>query len=374
MQAKSALKGAARQVVQVTPKYRARPPKIALQPWTVKRQDEARHLLRSLLRETTYFPDVAARQHLTHQIVSRFQDYAPGSKPVRVIAERRDERMKEARKKLAQLRRANAGELKILTKLLLLAYGRKGKRRHELMECLINSDHAQGDDGKREGAEPLLPSVETEVVNTNGQDTVTEGITSPEKLTLRAPELTDKLKTLLRSQMHASPPELTRTNPKSKAHSMLRPAIPELNTWLRSMPQKRVVNIKEKWYAEMLDRVLPPLPIQEWEQLRDIATGQKAFTGPIPRRTPCSTTDITQVMVEDDISAILRPLQTPPREPIPHPHRFSGRGIQRCWGMVFAQCPHMSYESTIDRWKVEWGSSALKAAKRQRFIGPVDMD
>ena len=107
---------------------------------TTRRADEARLVLRSLLRECTYLPDSFARDWTKQYILHRFRKYgfkAWQHRDDSNFDERLQEKLREARAGLGLLRRANEGERKPLLKVLLMAYGRAGKRRHELMMPLM---------------------------------------------------------------------------------------------------------------------------------------------------------------------------------------------------------------------------------------------
>ncbi|GAB7354605.1 hypothetical protein MBLNU459_g5044t1 [Dothideomycetes sp. NU459] len=293
-------------------------------------QHEARHLLRALLREATYLPDPHARRYVAAHVRRRFRDYSPAVKPPPVLAQRRDARLKDARKALAELRRANAGELKPLTKVLHLAYARVGKRRRQLVDLLVPGPHTA------QPASALPPAL---------------------------PQLSDQLRAMLLSQMRAAPPPVTRTNPRS-----LNPRFPELNTWKRPMPQKRLANMTREWYASMLRRLVAPLPADEWDRLRRLALGVDRFDGPVPRRVrPEAATSISLLEKELGIAPRLSPTAVSSNPPeLKHGHTLTPSFMRRRWASVFAQCPVMSWDSEAGRWKVVWGSDVLSAALRMK--------
>lgn len=288
-------------------------------PWTSAQQDEARHLLRAILRQATYLPDSQARKYIASHALGRFRDYLPHVKPLAVLEQRRDIQVKKGRKALSELKRANAGELKPLVKILHLTYGRIGKRRRELLK-------------------PLLP--------------VQDSADGPPTL----PSLNDKLKALLLSQMRTAPPPVTRPNPRT-----LTLKLPELNTWERPMPRKRVANMTQDWYASMLHRVVSPLPEHEWERLRRLALGLEKFRGTVLRRSTSNFCDTSSSPLENELGlAPITTLSNPPDHK--HGHTLTASFMRRRWASVFAQCPLMSWESESGRWRVEWGSDVLNAA------------
>ena len=295
--------------------------------------------------------------------------------------ERIEGKEREARQGLSQLKRANEGERKCLLKVLLLSYGRIGKRRHELMVPLLpakgaralekalqtqaNSEEAidsvadmleREDDGETSNQDAASVSASLSVsVTANEANAPSTAIGKSATL-----ELTP-LRALLRSQIHASPPDLTRPNPRR-----LDPNIPKLNAWLHPMPQNRIRNMKQKHYALLLDRVLPPLPIEEWNRLRDLASGKTRPSVPAPRRKASVSSSNAYAGVD-----------VPPRSPLEmvvmhgkvpervfgnrNAHAITPRFMQRLYAQVFCQCPHMEWNNDKKEWKVTWGERALHA-------------
>ncbi|KAJ9619196.1 hypothetical protein H2203_008525 [Taxawa tesnikishii (nom. ined.)] len=320
-----------------------------------RKLDEARHLLRAILREITYLPDDQARIYLRGHALSRFRDYRDGAKSLDLLRERRTEKVKEARKALSHLRRANAGVSKPLMKVLLAAYGRTGKRRHELMRPLVGPDEAP-DEARLSSGGSSPPSLGI----TAGASEHTSG---PGLTTSNSPELTEKLRALLRSQIQASPLEMTRANPNPRK---LKLTIPEFNSWGEPMPQNRVANMKKKWYAGMLEHVLPPLPDREWENLRDRALGVIRFTGPTARRARAQSDEILEAAAQDSLLAQSLGLAAKPtRTENWRRHTLTSDFMRRRWAMVFQQCPRMDLNTQTGKWTVRWGSTLLKDELRR---------
>src|SRR5437667_8780473 len=106
------------------------------------------HLLRALLRQCRYLPDPLARTYVAQHIMSRYHVYHPPKTPISLrgstkesvrpnnfppSSKRQKKLLRDARKALSTLARANDGLVKPLTKVLLHAYGRIGKRRRQLL-------------------------------------------------------------------------------------------------------------------------------------------------------------------------------------------------------------------------------------------------
>jgi hypothetical protein len=298
--------------------------------FTAAQCNEARHLLRAILREVTYLPDTQARTYIAKLAIGRFRQYTPGQKPDDLLLQARHTQLDNARKGLTELYRANHGELKPLLKLLHLTYARIGKRRHELMRVLLHK--------------PL----ENVLVDTN-----------------TLPQLTPQHIALLDSQKRACPPNTVRAQLRSWALK-----IPEKNTWERPMPKKRIANATREWYAKVLDRTMVPLPLLEWERLRDLSLGKIKFDGPTPRRTmSCATPDLPSPL---EVSLGLVPINSPRvildnASKSLHGHRLTARFMKRCWASVFAQCPVMSWIETCQKWSVDWGCDVLNREATSRF-------
>lgn len=306
-------------------------------PWTQSQLSPPRHLLRAILRECTYLPDPHARTYLRLHALARFRAYTLPNKPLAVLEERRHGQIKQARKALSELRRANAGELKVLTKVLHLTYGRIGKRRHELLDPLLVPEDAATI------SDTSSPATDDHAGNTT------------------LPTLTTKLKALLISQLRSSPPEVTRAHPKTLA-----PKIPDKNTWERPMPQVRVKNFTKQWYAKLLSRTMPPLDTKEWDQLKDRATGKLAFEGPRKRR-PQGTSALYQrdVQGREALEKELAPHTRHPEDVLERvDEKTRGRNLtkrfmRKRWAAVFAQCASMDWDDAEKRWNVKWGVDVL---------------
>lgn len=321
--------------------------------------EEARHVLRSILRECTYLPDAQSRKWVAQHTLARFRKYeykAWKANEKAWLDERLRGRLKEARQAFALLRRANEGERKCLSKVLFWTYGRTGKRRHELMEPLlpvkgrdeteklIRSDNEKG---VGEGLE-IAQTMSGMEIEQGKSDLVKGSFATTIKSTF-TPDLTPQLHALLASQIKASPPDLTRPNPRR-----LTPDIPVLNSWQRPMPQKRVKNMQKKHYAHLLDRVLPPLPTEEWERLRDLASGARKVQCAPPRRRISTGTDVLEMVVR---------FGKVPEKVFENrdAHAITPRYMQRLYAQIFSQCPRMDWDVEESRWNVTWGENALYA-------------
>jgi hypothetical protein len=300
----------------------------------LKSSQEVLHTLRALLRECTYLPDAQARSYLFQHILSRFRAYTLKEKVVDPI--RLQSQQQTAQSALNQLRRANQGERHPLLKVLLLTYGRIGKRRWDLMRPLLP---AEGQDGK--GASQARTADMTE-----------EGNGDEEK---PLPSLTPQLHALLSSHAKAEPPTLTRLNPHQKK---LQPDVPEVNSWLRPMPKSRVRNLTKKWYRSVLERVLPPLPREEWEMLWSLARG-KLDGDVVVKRRKRTGESVNERGASAALEAIVAGGKVPAERVGRDTHLITPRSMQRMWAKVFVQCAMMEWDGEKERWVVTWGEHAL---------------
>ena len=274
------------------------------------------HLYRALLRQCTYLPDPAARSYMQLHVKARYRN------TLGVLGSKRGKDLKKkAQKALSLLLRANAGHLNPLERILLLTYGRIGKRRHEFMRFLREPDVPMDDKAL---AELSLKELE------------------------KKPGLTDKMRVLIKSQkavkyaLHGDLPK--QQNPQ--------PNIPELNSWGRPMPQARIRNLEREWFADVLESLITPLPEPEWDRLRDLAVGRLKWEGLLPRRT------IATGVSED---ATLQYVQSK-YENSKETHKLTARLMQRLWGRIFQKCPVMRWNEESMQWQVQWGVSELTEA------------
>jgi hypothetical protein len=348
-------------------------------PTKILNQDDfhrisSRHVLRGILRECTYFPDQFAASWIRQHTLMRFRTYEAKNKK-HVSDEEYTKRLETIRRKsrqgLYQMRRANEGDRKMLLKALSMAYGRVGKRRRELLAPLLPVG-SSGEDSSTvsddvEGGSSQTPPIARESATQSTTSTFARDkqsskgrVDGPVKTQVKEyiASLPLELRTLVQSQITASPPTIARKNPRR-----LGVEIPELNTWYKPMPAVRVKNQISKWYANLLDAVQPPLPDQEWLQLRDLALGKVPAKPPMPRRAQLTP---PPSVLEMTVTRGKLPAEMFRKD---HAHKITPRFMRRLWADVFSQCPLMTYDSPTNSWKVTWGHHALQ---NQNESGGVD--
>ena len=331
----------------------------------------SRHVLRGILRECTYLPDQFAASWIRQHALSRFRTYEArikGRAGVEAYEKRLETIRRKSRQAMYQLQRANEGDRKMLMKALSMAYGRTGKRRRELLQPLISIQGHTVEEiaSAEENAAKLLeasthPSTSAHQPATSApiseKKPVKERAIGPVKAQVRAyiNDLPAQLRALVQSQITASPPTIARRNPRR-----LNVEIPELNTWMKPMPDVRVKNKLSDWYASLLSTVQPPLPDKEWDQLRALALGITRAQPRIPRRKnltpPPSVLEmvVTRGKLPDNLFRK------------DYAHNINPRYMQRLWAEVFSQCSLMKYDSANDNWNVIWGHHVLNDSKLER--------
>lgn len=285
------------------------------------------HLLRALLRECTYLPDPNARKYIHEYVLSTYRNYLPKIREWRreVPLLRQVSLLHRGRQSLSLLRRANQGEVKPLHKILSMTYGRSGKRRRELMGSLMA---------------PEVPQNSEALENLKLQPKYTREWKPPAQLF-----------TLMRSQNKEF--EYLGEN-KRRVRSNL--VIPQTNLWGKAMPKRRVKNTTRKWYAKQTDYVYPPLPENERQDLRALATGEREWW-PILRRTQLSLPSALDLFEQGLQQTILDGPQKG-RQLVERAEdesqKLTHRLMRRLWAYVYRHVPTMAYYPETQRWRVYW--------------------
>ncbi|KAL9604159.1 MAG: hypothetical protein Q9219_000747 [cf. Caloplaca sp. 3 TL-2023] len=331
---------------------------------TINDHQETILLYRALLRQCTYLPDPAARKYMRSHIIERFHDYQPKYKGPdgRIVRQRAKKKepsraLKEARKSLKYLQRANDGHIPQLTTVLDMTYGRVGKRWRQLQAKLRAPD----------------PFTDAAAVTTFSQALFSQSPPPPPlppRAKKQAPQLSDEVVALLKSQVKQASSRFERAPLRS-----FEPKVPELNSWGRPFPQNRKANFIRKWYATAMSRMMPPLPGPEWERLQGLATGTRPWEGPVTRRKLGSIRADTGPE-DDPLLDLLLPEGLPRRlhssterivekgrhaELRTNPHQLTPRFMRGMWSRVFQKCPRLDWSFEKDRWLVTWGHMGKKA-------------
>lgn len=235
---------------------------------------------------------------------------------------------RSARQGLSVLQRANQGYQRPLEKVLYMSYGRIGKRRHELLADFMK---------------PQVPR-DTEAVK--------ELIAQPIQFEdgWEPPEV---IMNLAKSQMRNGLLSSSRIRPILKN---LRPPIPETNSWGKPVPRVRRVNIRKKWYGNMLDTLLPPLPYSELRILDGLIQGTVAWA---PRARPVKP--LTFNGNDENQDPLLDFLTRGPQKGHTfreysggRPHEITDRFMRRLWRRVSSLVPRRQYSVTANKWLFIW--------------------
>lgn len=100
------------------------------------------------------------------------------------------------------------------------------------------------------------------------------------------------------------------------------------------MPIKRVRNLKRAWYAETLDKIMPPLPEAEWDELHMRASGKLPWEGPVVRRKWVGGPDDEGQSHVVGERLIINSNHS-------NPHKITRKYMRRLWAKLFEQCPVM---------------------------------
>ena len=326
--------------------------------------DELRHAYRALLRAATYLPDSAARTYIHNYTVSRFRDVAKrirsakGEEAERLVARYHSkDRVRKVWQASRQLERAGQGSAADLRTVFYLTYGRSGKRRRELVQQLLERDEAEL---------PVDQAALEALIQKRSEEVDNELHRHKDNLQLKA---------LVRSQKFHQPLGTRITKLKS-----LSPVIPESNIWGRPLPLKLQASIKRKYWADTLERLLPPLPLYEWIRLRDLASGAVPLDHPPKRRskpaqgapdtaileyftTPTNrhTSEFEAIELgEDDI-----PTSLEKKRHTKGINTMTPRFMRRLYAMIWSMTPTMSQDEATKIWTTKWGGSRSAALTGQ---------
>jgi hypothetical protein len=285
------------------------------------------HLLRALLRECTYLPDPNARKYIHDHVLYTYRNYLPRIKEWRkeIPLLRQVSLLHRGRQSLSLLRRANEGDIKPLHKILLMTYGRSGKRRRELMGKLMA---------------PEIPQNSEALEKLKVQPKYTREWKPPAQLLA-----------LMRSQTKEV--EYLGENRRRIKSNLV---IPETNHWDKEMPKLRVKNTTRKWYAKQTNNIFPPLPENERQDLRALAAGEREWW-PILRRTQLGRPSALDVFEQGLQQTVLDGPQKRRRLKgcaEGGSQKLTHRLMRRLWAYIYRHVPTMAYYSETQRWRVYW--------------------
>ncbi|KAF4620143.1 hypothetical protein G7Y89_g14680 [Cudoniella acicularis] len=334
-------------------RYKAKPPSGLVFNVAPLDKNHSR-VYRRLLRALSYFPDSVARIHIARYAVEPLK---ASTKAARGSEEKKKELIKKritrARQLTIRIEQANNGNLENLKKMLSLAYGREGRRRRVLVADLLKPDKD----------EDVNPEVIKDLINAS------EGPAAS------LVEPSAKVQALLKSQQNNPPSEAARPRIKNT-----KAPIPVENIWGRPIPVRSQISMRKKWWADTLDRVYPPVPTNEWNRLRDIATGVIPIVNPQRRASPPISPE--EVEKPDDVLEYLfNPVRAggallyrkipgnvaaarekvQPEGPVQMNPQSYQRTIRRVYASIWNMTPLLLRDEHTKKWVVEWGKPKSEA-------------
>ncbi|EAW11972.1 uncharacterized protein ACLA_007310 [Aspergillus clavatus NRRL 1] len=289
--------------------------------------EQWRHLFRALLRECSYLPDPIAKGYMHDYVVQRFRRYNDISKAKPLSDPHRQFSLhKTATQKLSLLKRANEGYSRPLEKVLRLSYGRKGKKRRELLDTFIA---------------PEVPPDAAAVMSLVEKPIMFEDGWKPPSIVI------DLLKSQLNNGM------ISQLNDRSVVRN-LEPPIPKENSWGKPVAKSRRRNIRKTWYQSLLDGLLPPLPDTQLETLEGLISGEMPWTSPRKRKA-------VNVSEQREDNLDVKFLTKGPEKGVTfrdfvngRPHKITRRFMQRLWRRISCLVPRLEWNEKGQKHYFKW--------------------
>ncbi|KAI1420022.1 hypothetical protein F5Y12DRAFT_165653 [Xylaria sp. FL1777] len=327
------------------------------------------HIYRHLLRESTYLPALC-RPWITSRVQQRFRDCRHTNPPKPHVT--------QAHSSLRYLRSANAGNIKRLEHLCLMATGRVGKRRRILATSQL-------------GQPPPADTAQLERCRVDHVLASSPSSRTPGTATAAAPHRHDWLDNWSLDMISALARSQIAQQARDWPHHMRRLLDTKYitsgtNCFGRPFRPKLVRNKLKKHWASVLKQLLPPLPRGEWDHLASLAHGEaSADEFRTPRRRPVARS--VQDSSPDSVSEqwdwsqhVLKPARviergnsrqqktlTGKEDQDPRGHGrpigvkvISPRRLQRIYGRIWTMSPLLQKSPGKQKWSVSWGSNERK--------------
>ncbi|KAA8895531.1 hypothetical protein FN846DRAFT_755677, partial [Sphaerosporella brunnea] len=232
-------------------------------------------LFRALLRQIGVLHDDTARNWFRQHVKKRFavSRDAEAKRLVQLLA--------ETRRGITTLKRANQGFPKPLLKVMEIAWGRNGKRRHELMDV---------------SSGPFLYAY-------------------PRK---KLPFMSKPFEALVK-WVNVKNPELK---------------IPEKNIWDEPFPEVRLPRIYGRHFNRLVTASPAPLPLEEFERLKRLASGQE-LPKPPRRKRPLSEESRKCKAINGE-----------------RPHEMKPRSWRRIYQKILNKSVALVYNEPREKWEV----------------------
>lgn len=314
------------------------------------------HLYRHLLREATYLPP-AVKPFFWDRIRARFRLHRRDPEP--------HARIQKAQKDLRYLRSANAGHLLRMRRVLMMGFGRTGRRRRELINELIQKTEA-----REAEADKRTNSVRPEGNRGSPDEDVfwDDWLSHWDKA---------KVLALARAQASVDLPETPLPTGKiTDPHKL----VPTENVWGKPLAKKLARSKLRKEYKSLVKRLLPPVEEPEWELLRSLATGQAGPEYDAPKRRTVATSEGSSQHAWDWKDYVLKPVRAADADrsrqlrslsgevddtsPFPRSaigvHRFTGRSWRRLYADIWRTTATMKERENKQSWETKWGKLEVK--------------
>ncbi|KAF3482681.1 uncharacterized protein GIQ15_02005 [Arthroderma uncinatum] len=284
---------------------------------------------RALLREISYLPDPVANRYMAQYVTSRFRKFISVEQQLLMDSAKIGRLHTRIRRNLRLLKLANEGYQKPLERVILMSYGRIGRRKRLLLRPLLNSE---------------VDAVEAGVAPFSAE-------WKPSPLLLA----------LLQSQSENREVGAQRVRRPVKAKD-LSPTIPEFNVFSKPLAEVRKINIRHRWYAAVLDKAFPPLPRHDWETLQSLVDGSEPWVLPKRRKgpQPNPATESDSQPQENFLSAEFlvdgaTKDATFAKYVRGRPHHITRRFMRHIWERICALTPRTWWDASENKWRVTWG-------------------
>lgn len=235
------------------------------------------------------------------------------------------------------LRRANHGFIDCVSKVLELVYGRKGKRRHDLMRGLNRQFVETPEEALKRPPDIISKMLAEHPTPLTGEQQ------------LAIPRLTWAESALYQSQKQIRRHEWSRSQSIKPSAG---PLIPHLNLWNRRMPAKRVKNLARQKYNDFAQKLWAPLPSDQMEELEAKAKRGAGFV-PVPRRPLVGVhiPDLAEDVLHSELHLIHRPRHASGKD---REHRVTRRFMRRRYQDIVLKTPTIRFDDQRGKLKVTW--------------------
>ena len=138
---------------------------------------------------------------------------------------------------------------------------------------------------------------------------------------------------------------------------------------MRPTTPKREEGLRKRWLVQTMDKILPPLPEEEWNRLQDLATGVVGWEGAPKRRARVGEVGKEGgegLLSVEYLKAPIRHAHSKVRkEEIDQRdrHKLTPRYMQRMYAKIWELCPKARWDEELRDWVYTWGGTKIAADK-----------